>query len=124
MKVNITQQMKEILENYTDEVMHGVNEILEEVGEEAAEELHTAGNFRGTKYRSDWTSETEKKRTFLSVKVFNKKYYRLTHLLENGHKIVKKGQKVGETKAFPHIEEVNDKAQEKAVKRIEDFISK
>lgn len=116
--------MKEILENYTDEVMHGVNEILEEVGEEAAEELHTAGNFKGTKYRRDWTSETEKKRTFLSVKVFNKKYYRLTHLLENGHKIVKKGQKVGEAKDFPHIEAVNDKAQEKAVKRIEDFISK
>ena len=125
MRVNLSQALKDILEDYTDEVVEGIEEVLEDVGEEAAKELRSAGDFKGTKYRRSWTSETEKKRTFTSVQVFNKLHYRLTHLLENGHRIVSKsGQTVGTAAAFPHIAEVNEHAQEEAVRRIEELIRK
>lgn len=122
MKLNITQQLKDILKEYSDEVMHASIEALEKVGEEAAEELHTAGDFEGTKYRKSWTSETETKRTFASVKVYNKKHYRLTHLLENGHRKV--GPKGGFVDPRPHIGPVNEKAQEKAVEEIIKLVEK
>lgn len=122
MKINITQELKKILTDYTDEVMKASEKALEKVGEEAAEELHSAGTFNGKKYRRSWKSEIEKKRTYSSVKVYNAKYYRLTHLLENGHKKV--GSKGGFVEARVHIAPVNDKAQERAVEEIIKVIEK
>lgn len=46
---------------------------------------------------------------------YNAKHYRLTHLLEFGHA----KQNGGRTRAFPHIAEVNDWAQEEVEKRME-----
>lgn len=122
MRINITEQMKEILKDYSDEVMKASIEALEKVGEEAAEELHSAGDFKGTKYRKDWKSGTESKRTFTSVKVYNKKHYRLTHLLENGHRKV--GPKGGFVDPRPHIAPVNDRAQERAFEEIIKVVEK
>lgn len=120
MKFNLSQEMKEILENYTDEVMNAVIDVIEEVGEEAANELHSAGDFKNRtgKYRRGWKSELERQRTFAEARVYNAKHYRLTHLLEFGHAKVNGGR----TQAFPHIEVVNEHAQEEAVKKIEKAI--
>lgn len=114
MRFNVSQQMKTLLTDYTDEIALAVSEVLEDVGREAAEELHTAGGFQGRKYRRSWDVKTEQQRTFESVIVHNKKHYRLTHLLEFGH--AKAGG--GRTRAFPHIAPVNEAAVEKAEKRI------
>lgn len=46
------------------------------------------------------------KRGYMRYVVHNKDHYRLTHLLEKGHVIKKKGIVVGEADAFPHIAKV------------------
>ena len=118
MHVNVSQQMKQILGTYSDKIMKEVGEILFEVGQEAADELHSAGGFRGRKYRHNWTTDRESQRTFDSVTVYNKKHYRLTHLLEFGHATANGGR----TRDFPHIAPANEEAIKKAEKRIEAMI--
>lgn len=114
MKLNVSQQMKEILTNYTDDVKEVVTEVLTDVGKEAASELKSAGSFKGRKYRSGWDTTVETHRTFDSVVVHNKKKYRLTHLLEFGHA----KRNGGRTRAFPHIAPVNEKATQRAEREI------
>lgn len=115
MKVNLSQQMKLILQDYTDDVKDIVRETLEEVGKEAASELKSSGSFKGTgKYKRGWDSTVETHRTFDSVIVHNKKKYRLTHLLEFGHA----KRNGGRTRAFPHIAPANEKATKRAEREI------
>lgn len=123
MKTNFSAQMKQILSNYTDEVVEKVVTELEKVGEESAKELHHAGSFKNRTgaYRRGWTSELEGKRTYSSVTIYNKKRYQLAHLLEYGH-LKRSGDK--RTRAFKHIEVVDENAQKRAVKRIADVIQR
>ena len=117
MQLNVSQQMKLILGDYTDEVKEVVRETLEEVGKEAASDLRTSGSFKGTgKYKRGWDSTVETHRTFDSVTVHNKKKYRLTHLLEFGHAC--RGGGRSRTRAFPHIAPVNEQATKRAEREI------
>lgn len=121
-KNNLTAQMKKILENYTDEVMHAVADALEETAKESAEELHSAGGFkdRTGRYRKGWTSTVEEHRTFMSATVHNRTSYQLTHLLEFGHA----KSNGGRTKAFTHIATVNAQAEETAIRKITEAIER
>lgn len=107
------------LSGYSDEVREATQEIVEEVMDEAAKKLHTAGTFKGTKYKKSWKSTVEKSRIGVSGVTYNEKHYRLTHLLEFGHARRNGGRN---TTAFPHIAAVNDWAQEEVQKRIEEKI--
>ena len=118
MAFNLSQAMKGILTDYTDDVVKVVTEVISEVAEESANELHSAGTFQGHKYRAGWTSEVEQRRLYNSATVYNKKHYRLTHLLEYGH-ATRNG---GRTRAFEHIAPINEEAQEKAVKKLKEDI--
>ena len=118
MAFNLSQAMKGILTDYTDDVVQVVTKVISEVAEESANELHSAGTFQGHKYRAGWTSEVEQRRLFNSAVVYNKKHYRLTHLLEYGHAKVGGGR----TRAFEHIAPINEEAQEKAVKKLKEAI--
>lgn len=122
MKTNLTSEMKSILTDYTDEMVDIVLSEIEKVGKEAAQDLHSAGSFKSRTgaYRRGWTSEVEKKRTYSSVVVHNKKRYQLTHLLEYGHA----KRNGGRTRAFAHIEAVNEKAQENAIRQITQAIKR
>ena len=116
MKLNVSQAMKDILTDYSDEIMKNVTEIINEVGEEAADELHSAGSFQGKKYRKSWKVKQEEKRTFNSVTVYNAKHANLTHLLEFGHACSGGGR--SKTREFPHIAPANEKATKEAERRI------
>lgn len=118
MKTNISKQLQEILKNYSDEVVEVTTRTLSEVGDHAVERLHTAGDFRNRsgKYRRSFTKTTEEGRTFTGVIVHARPpHHRLTHLLENGHRVGKTDKR---TRAYPHISIVNDEAQDEAVKKI------
>lgn len=104
---------KKILEEYNTEVREATAMTVEEVADEAQDKLKTAGTFDGTKYRRSWSVELRQKALYTEATVYNKKHYRLTHLLEFGHQLKRGGRTIGHVKAFEHIAPVNN-AVEKA----------
>lgn len=112
----LADTVSKILSEYGDECMDVLEESVKNVTKEAANELKSAGSFGGTgKYRKGWKAKTQKKRISVEGVVYNTTAPGLTHLLEFGHA----KQNGGRTRAFPHIEPVNEKAQGKIVEELE-----
>lgn len=101
-----------ILNEYGKTVTETVNECVQSVADKATAELKTAGTFKGRKYRGSWTNEVNERPGYTDAVVFNKRHYRLTHLLEFGHAVKRGGRVIGEAGAFEHIAPVNDKVAE------------
>jgi hypothetical protein len=107
--------MKE-LDAYGSDVNMAVYVAADETAQELRDELHTAGTFKGRKYRRSWSYEVNQHYGGSVVAtVFAKApHYRLTHLLEFGHA----KQNGGRTREFPHIAPVNEKAPELFYKKL------
>ena len=103
---SLSEEIQNQLKNFGTALNREINEGLKEVAEKTAETLRQGGpyNERSGKYTRDWDVKL-RKRSYSSVTmteeytVYNKKYGRLTHLLEKGH--AKRGG--GRVRAFPHI---------------------
>lgn len=106
---NLSKEILEALENYSDDISTLVKETADEVGEEATEELKQKSPRRkkmGGRYAKGWRLKTDKigKNKYF-IKIYNKTDYQLTHLLEFGH-ATRDGER---TKAIPHIRPVEEK---------------
>lgn len=126
MKVNADDFYSSVIriyKTYSDEVHEEINKSVENVAKESRNELKVAGSFKNKsgKYRKGWTISFEKKRHGVEAIVHNK-VYQLTHLLENGHALVRGGRQIGQVRAFPHIEQVNEEAQRKLQEEIERIV--
>ena len=135
-------------QEYTDDIKEQVEEGILKIGEEAVEQVkalspvyegtdrvsktgkhyHTTNkNMKYPKgsYKRSWTYSVDRERGKIKVTVHAKKpHYRLTHLLENGTKyphghLNRDGTK--RTKAIPHVSIVNNLAQKKVDKLLEEL---
>lgn len=80
-------EVSAILEEYGDEVAENLDEITKEVGKKGAKALRSSskGSFGGSgKYARGWTYEVEESRLGTTVTLYNRTPG-LPHLLENGH---------------------------------------
>lgn len=129
-------------QEYTDDIKEQVEEGVLKIGEEAVEQVkalspvyegtdrvsktgkhyHTTNkNMKYSKgsYKRSWTYSVDRERGKIEVTVHAKKpHYRLTHLLENGH-LNRDG--TTRTKAIPHVSIVNNLAQKKVDKLLEEL---
>lgn len=115
---NFSDEMNYLLDQYGDSVFSITMNITKRISDETVYRLMSAGNFNDItgKYRRNWTAELRKfsSRFKVIATVYNKKEYRLTHLLEKGHKnknqfgVPKKEGKKKEAAAFPHISLVEE----------------
>lgn len=121
--VDLTAIVRDMLEEYGDEVKEQATEALQKMGPELAQKVkESSGQFKGTgTYASGWTSKTEvdNKGTVTEI-VYNATQPTLTHLLEYGHRgyALKNGGRTPNVKGRPHISPVYKTAAEEAVKRI------
>ena len=114
---DLAKQLVETLAQYGKTTTEDVDSIIESVGKEACARVRDASPRRKGVYRRGWKVKIEKRGTTTSIIVHNTKY-RLTHLLEFGHRTRfgtgKRGRTYGR-KTFvspqPHIAPVNDWAQ-------------
>lgn len=123
--VDLESTIKEILDEYGDDVYKVLGTAVDTVADEAVKKLQSAGDFGGTgAYRRDWTSTDEPVGRLGKKKiVHNADHYRLAHLLEKGH--VSRngtGRTFGSVKAYPHIKPVEEWAKAELPRKVEEMV--
>ena len=119
---NLEPAIWEMLDEFASvTVKNAVKEAIKEAADEAVVKLKEGGPYtsRSGKYRRSWTaterhSATSKVTDIPGQSVHSVRHYRLVHLLEKGHQM-KNG---GRTRAFPHVDPVNEMAGESVTQKI------
>lgn len=119
---NFAEVVQKFIKDYSFEVLDDVFETVDEVAKEAVTRLRqtSSAQFGNGDYAKGWTKKLEKGRVSAYATVYGKKpTYALAHLLENGH-VTRNGtgRTYARTPAHPHIQEINDWAQDEAYDRI------
>ena len=101
---------REITEMFdiTEAVVNQAAETCSNKAAKKAKDLLKGAPVGGKKYNSGWKVKKEKDGAI----VYQASQPGLTHLLENGHDIVRNGVKVGEARAIPHIKPAEEVAVE------------
>lgn len=120
---NFAKEVVDMMKQYTEGVSEGLSKEIKRLGEEGAEQLQDVmypkgiASDKGTPaepskrrvweiYAQNWFSKFEEGTNYANATIHNKKAG-LTHLLEFGH-ATRHGTY---TRAFPHIEPMNEKLQ-------------
>jgi hypothetical protein len=104
---DFTKTVQKTLEDYGLSVSLRMNKAVKEVGKNCEKTLKEISPKRQGKYAKSWVCTTTSDSPLeTEVVIHNKKHYRLTHLLENGH-ATRNG---GRTKAQPHIKPAEEQA--------------
>ena len=129
---DISKDLAKIMAEYTDSIRAEINEIVDDVGNEATAMLKGKAPRKkgkgGGKYKRSITVELSKKYGSSGFTVYAKApHYRLTHLLENGHRTRLKTGQYGtkaQTTPQPHFAPVQEWADKEVLWRIEEAIKK
>lgn len=109
---DLMTQLNDVLQDYSKEVMDTYNTCGKEIADDVVSKLKRVkfGRYDRGKYSKSWAVKQEKSNWGTdSYIIYNKKHYRLTHLLEFGHEIRDgTGRKVGEAGAIPHIKPMEE----------------
>lgn len=114
---SISIQMKQILDEYTDEVNDVLHEAAKTTADEAEDRLHITSPRKTGDYAAGWEVKQEGKYDYI---VHNSTNYQLTHLLENGHVIRNKKGTYGRAPAHKHIKPVETWANREFQRKIEE----
>lgn len=92
----------------------------EEIAKESVKKLKSTSPKRTGKYANSWSYKDTSDRLKKQYTVYNKKHYRLTHLLEFGHIVVATG---GRTKEIPHIKPAEEWARQEFEEKVKEGIN-
>lgn len=108
---DLSAEIMKCLQEYTDEVVEALEKTEKELADEAVRTLKQTSPKKSGKYAKSWTQTKQGKKRV----VHNKKYYRLTHLLEKGHA----KRNGGRVAARVHIAPVEQRISREAIERFE-----
>ena len=117
---DLADTMQRILDGYQEDLVRGINEAGQKAAEECKKILRQNSPKRFGRYARSWSVKETPGRPGEPMRytVYNKKYYRLTHLLEKGHA----KRSGGRTRAIPHIAPAEETAKEKFIQDAETII--
>ena len=117
----LTETIMQSLDDFKNATLESVHHAANYAAKEALSQLHSANPSGSGRYGSwdeynkDWAILDEtKKKTSVSVTVYNKKHYRLTHLLEKGHAL----RDCGRSRAFEHIAPAEEQAEKVFLEKV------
>lgn len=111
----LTIQIEKILQEELKKANETLEKVKKELAEEGLKELKATsptGSRKRKKYKKSWYIKSVGKSLVLA-----NKEYRLTHLLEFGHQIIRNGRLVGSARALPHIGKVEKKIIDNAIEK-------
>lgn len=112
----LADELAKTLKAYTKEVEAGIEAVIDETAKECAAELKATSPKRTGKYAKGWGVTKQGTARI----VWNKKFFRLVHLLEKGH--AKRGG--GRVAGTPHVAPAETKYVEKLEKRVVEVVEK
>lgn len=120
MAENFSVQMKNVLEEYSEQISEVVSDAMVDIGKEAVTKLKSTSPKKSGEYARGWRiKKTRANRRNIDVTVYNIKKPSLTHLLENGHVIRNKYGTFGRVGGRKHIEPVAEWAETELTQTIE-----
>lgn len=108
---NLQDAIKDILDEYSDQVYENLEEITQRIGKKGVEAVRNSSKeaFNGKVYASGWGMTVEKNRLYTSVIIHNKKQAGLAHLLEHGHVKANGTGRYGQWDGVEHLLPVEEK---------------
>ena len=121
---DLSKAIQKTLAEYEGVTIDSMKAAVDKASKEAVRELKSSSPKRTGAYAKGWSAKKTKQANKWAYEktVYNKDHYRLTHLLEKGHRVV--GAKNGRTwvDARPHIEKVEQKAVETLVNEMRETL--
>lgn len=113
--------INKVLAQYTSDVNMTIQSVVDTTARDAAQKLRATSPRApgGGDYAKSWAVKKERGRAVVYSRA---PHYRLTHLLENGHDIVRDGKKIGHVDPQVHIKPVEEWTQEEIEKRLEEAL--
>lgn len=113
MAESLSVQMKDILDAYEDHVTDVMGVALDRVARESVKKLRQTSPKKTGSYARGWAlKKITSSELTEEVVVHNRTDYQLTHLLENGHRIVNAKGQWGRVNGIKHIKPVEEWANE------------
>lgn len=109
MNDSVQAQLQKILDEYAGELNGVIDKTFNSVAKETKDEVVQNSPRDSGDYAGDWAIKRATKRGRgkllggVEVVIYNKKHYRLTHLLEKGHVVRNQFGTYGRAPAHPHI---------------------
>lgn len=119
------EAINEILTEYADEVVESSKEAVDVTAKSTVQiaQAYASGIGRGRYAKSIKSTKTEVTAYGIVVTIHSTKY-RIAHLLEHGHPIVKHGKAVGSANAFPHFRLAEAKAETMLEQKVKQAIER
>ena len=123
-KYNSLFDIKEILNDYTEDIQNGLKRVVKDVAKDAVKDLklNSPKNKKNSshkgKYAKGWRVNTKEGKNFINCTIHNATDYQLTHLLEKGH-LLRQG---GKANPVVHIAPIEEKANKEYVSETEKMI--
>lgn len=114
-----------VLKDYKYRIDDDTKRIVKQVAKESADVVkqHTPSNW-SNEYKKQIKASVPvvERGSYTSYVHMNGENYRIAHLLENGHALVRGGRTLGNVKAYPHFTYGEEYAERELPKRLEEAI--
>lgn len=118
--ISLQVQMKQILEQYEEDVQQVANDAIKTVSKEAVQKLKSTSPKKSGRYARGWAKKSVGSHgSIVDIVVYNRTDWQLTHLLNNGHIIRNKYGTHGRKNGDNHIGKVEQWANQEVESEIE-----
>lgn len=121
---SVAVQMKEILDEYSQDVKDATNDAIDSTAKESVRKLKSTSPKKSGKYARGWTLKRDRSVNGIKDVTVHNKQYQLTHLLENGHVVRNAKGTYGRTNGIKHIKPVEEWASSELPLEIERELNK